>query len=275
MANIQAVFTDLDGTLLNQKNAVHPRDISTIAGLKRQGVGVYFATGRHPVFCGPYAKDLGIDIFVGCNGALIWDTVAHKALNVISFSRQELGDICATLDEMGAVYSIQTDKMPYFCKNDTRLTNGGTCLQLRSEGPCFTELGVRQNLQNQLSETVVKIGVLGLTSDQLDYIAENFPQCTLALYYGKGMAEIAPPGADKWNGIKIMSKAMGFSLDKALVIGDSPNDIPMIKGATMSAAPSNATEQVKELVDYVACDSDSGVLTDAIKHFWPQGLGDV
>ncbi len=273
MANIQAVFIDMDGTLLNSKNSVHPSDIDIIIKLRQHGVGVYFATGRHPVFCVPYAKDLGVEIFVGCNGALIWDSVGHKAINVISFSGQELRSICATLDEMGAVYSIQTDKMPYFCKNDTRLTKGGTCLQLRGEGPRFTELGVRQNLQDQLSETVVKIGVLGLTTEQLDYISVNFSECTLALYYEKGMAEIAPPGADKWKGIKIMSEVMRFSLDKTLVIGDSPNDIPMIKGAIMSAAPSNATKEVRDLVDYIACDSDSGVLTDAIKHFWPQVLG--
>ena len=128
-----AIFTDLDGTLLNSSQKVGAQDAATIKKLQKAGVPVYFATGRHPAFCSRYARQLQMPIVVACNGALVWDVDARRPLHTVAFAPrqlQRLYDFCA---QRGLIYSVQTDTMPVwvlisparFSFTSKRRTNAG------------------------------------------------------------------------------------------------------------------------------------------------------
>jgi len=64
--------------------------------------------------------------------------------------------------------------------------------------------------------------------------------------------DVTPVGVDKAFGLRELLRRHRLSSGEALAIGDSWNDLPLLDAAGLSACPSNAVPEVKEVVDYVS-----------------------
>jgi len=58
-------------------------------------------------------------------------------------------------------------------------------------------------------------------------------------------------GLNKMTGLSYLADKKGWSLDRIIAIGDSENDIEMIKGAGLGIAVGNSYEDLKMQADYV------------------------
>jgi len=81
--------------------------------------------------------------------------------------------------------------------------------------------------------------------DELRYILA--PEAYMGCYF----LTILHKDADKSHGIKSVSEAVGFDLEKLTVFGDNLNDIGMFELANTSVAVANAQEELKEKADVV------------------------
>jgi Cof subfamily protein (haloacid dehalogenase superfamily) len=78
--------------------------------------------------------------------------------------------------------------------------------------------------------------------------------------------EITPTGVDKGTALREVSAVTGISLEHVMVIGDSPNDLPMFEEAGLAVAVDNAMPEVKKAADkIVPSNNEEGVLW-AIQH---------
>ena len=70
--------------------------------------------------------------------------------------------------------------------------------------------------------------------------------------------EIINPGVSKASAIKILAQKFGVDKSEVMAIGDSDNDLPMLKAAGISVAMGNGTAEVKNSCDFVtgACVDD-------------------
>jgi Cof subfamily protein (haloacid dehalogenase superfamily) len=84
-----------------------------------------------------------------------------------------------------------------------------------------------------------------LFKDELKYILA--PEAYMGCYF----LTILHKDADKSHGIKSVSEAVGFDLNRLSVFGDNFNDIGMFELANISVAVANAQEGVKERADIV------------------------
>jgi len=80
----------------------------------------------------------------------------------------------------------------------------------------------------------------------------------------KGSLLLLPENIDKYVGLSELLKLMGFKGFVA-AIGDSEVDIEMLKCADFKAAPSNADDVVKEVVDYVSSKEDGDGVIDILE----------
>ena len=67
-------------------------------------------------------------------------------------------------------------------------------------------------------------------------------------------------GVSKRKGIEYICKILNIDMDEIATIGDSPNDINMLKGLKYSFAMKNARDSVKENANYI-----TNSVADAIK----------
>ena len=78
---LEAIITDLDGSLFTSDKRVNPRDLETIRRLKAKGVRVYLCTGRHFTNFHQEAAQVGLEYPVLANNG------AHKDMDLESFCR--------------------------------------------------------------------------------------------------------------------------------------------------------------------------------------------
>ena len=90
--------------------------------------------------------------------------------------------------------------------------------------------------------------------------------------HSKSAVDINPPHLNKLEGIRIISLALGIKLDEICSIGDSFNDIEVLKGVGFSAAPANAHSLVKKNVCYVSQFEDGEGVIDIINQCVKQNL---
>ncbi|MCE4602539.1 MAG: phosphoglycolate phosphatase [Desulfurococcales archaeon] len=73
-----------------------------------------------------------------------------------------------------------------------------------------------------------------------------------AAYLSGYALHVQPRGGGKDAGLMYAARLLGVDLREVAAVGDGGNDIPMLRVAGFSAAPGDADETVKSIVDYVA-----------------------
>jgi 3-deoxy-D-manno-octulosonate 8-phosphate phosphatase (KDO 8-P phosphatase) len=71
------------------------------------------------------------------------------------------------------------------------------------------------------------------------------------------MNEIILDAGDKLEVFNRLLEKLGLTAEEAVFVGDDINDIPVLKAAGFSAAPADADESVKPVVDFV-CNNPGG-----------------
>jgi hypothetical protein len=79
--------------------------------------------------------------------------------------------------------------------------------------------------------------------------------------------DVMPQGIDKGLGVRWLCEEMGIPLARVGGIGDSTSDLKFLRLVARSAAPANATAQVKAEVDYVSPYDTAGGVLD-ILDYW-------
>lgn len=80
---------------------------------------------------------------------------------------------------------------------------------------------------------------------------------------------IMEPGLDKANGLKVALQKFGgrIPLKDVLAIGDSNNDVGLFRRCGQGGAPSNCTDSVRAVAQYVSNKKHGAGVRDALEHF--------
>jgi len=86
------------------------------------------------------------------------------------------------------------------------------------------------------------------------------------------VAIVSSPGWDKGRGAAWVADHEGFSLENALALGDTGNDLPLLRAVGWPVAPENADADTKALARFVTADHDHDPLTAAVEALFPELL---
>jgi HAD superfamily hydrolase (TIGR01484 family) len=112
---------------------------------------------------------------------------------------------------------------------------------------------------HELYHTVIEV----LTTHQAHYTAQASVSCV----------DILPQGVDKGSGVKWLSEETGVPLAQMGGIGDSTSDLKFLCLVGHSAAPANATDEVKVAVDCVSPYEDGDGVVDILRRWSGQYNG--
>ena len=79
--------------------------------------------------------------------------------------------------------------------------------------------------------------------------------------------ELLPRYVDKGVAVEKLVKHLDIQREKVICIGDSYNDLPMLRFAGMGVAMGNAQQEVKEMADYVTASNDEDGIVNVIDKF--------
>ncbi|MDU4860810.1 MAG: HAD family hydrolase [Terrisporobacter othiniensis] len=241
---IRHIFCDLDGTLYN--NGISDEDIKAIEEIEKEGVIFHVATGR--VFKQAYKmlsdKTQLNGYFICENGSFIFD----KDKNLIF--KEPIDDYLVRK----IINRFESDLAHLYLKynGDIILSGGEEAFSNYTKDYILDkEMFKKENFDN----LVGNVGIVSNNMDELKrleyyYKSEFSDVCDIYLS-GPYTLNIVPNHVSKRHGIEHICKKYNINLDEVATMGDSPNDICMLKDIKHSFAMDKSNKDVKESASYV------------------------
>lgn len=238
----KVIFSDVDGTLLDNKHQVPRATGSFIRKLDKEGILFVMVSGRMPSAILPIQKAIGIYGPVVCyNGGLVYEEEKilydcqidiAKAIKLKQLAKEEVPDLCCSVFGYDK-WVVDDRKNPWISREEKII--GQKAIEGNIEMIFEKEIGIHKILfngeQHRLKELEKR---LEPENDNMS-IAISIPN----------YLEITNKRAKKSAGIRVICKHYGLTLKEAIAFGDGNNDIDMLKMIGNSYAMANAPEIVK------------------------------
>lgn len=262
---IRLVAMDLDDTLLKDDWTISPRVVKAIQSAQAQGVRMTIATGRMPISTRPYAEQLGLDIpVITYHGAMV-----QQALSGEIFFRRVIPSALAA--EIVRDVSGQGVYAQIYLKDRVITSELNECSREYARiASVRIEEADLSRLLAQEPEGVEKILLIGEESDQ-DQLAPYLIQ----RYRGKvhiakskpRFLEITDGSVNKGVALSALASHFGIAREDVMAIGDSYNDLEMIKYAGIGVAMGNACREIQEQADIVTTTNEEDGVAEAIERY--------
>lgn len=254
---VKVVFVDIDGTIVREGGSDVPEPVRhAVAAAVARGIKVVLCTGRSLVGVLPIAKSLGLDrrsVVIASNGAVTAELTGSRR-HPFRVVRQRAFDPWAAFTMAMAVVpqvSMATEQV-------------GIGWRVNRPFPADRLNGLQH---------IVDPRVLW------------FMRTTRAVVHAPGIANFAPqiegagftatPAAEDWLDItaRWLSKASeadslrhwwGIHPEDTAAIGDGANDVRLLSQARYGFAMGNASQQVRDIADYVVGTLDQHGAADAL-----------
>ncbi|WP_455538309.1 HAD family hydrolase [Terrisporobacter sp.] len=241
---IRHIFCDLDGTLYN--NGINDDDIKAIEEIEQEGVVFHVATGR--VFKQAYKminEKFKLNGYFICeNGSFIFDK-DKKLIFKEPLDDYLVRKIINTFDSNSSYIYLKYD-------GDIVLSDGADIFDYYSSDYILDkELFKKDSFDNL-------VGNVGILSDDINelkrleyYYKDKFGEVCDIYLSGPYTLNIVPKSVSKRRAIEYICKKYNVSLDEVATMGDSPNDICMLKDMKYSFAMSKSRDEVRKSASYV------------------------
>jgi Cof subfamily protein (haloacid dehalogenase superfamily) len=247
------IFLDLDNTVLYQGKPAKGI-IETINLLKQNNHIVVIATGRNPNLIYGVDKLLGIENMVLANGGfVIFDNKIIRENYIDNQVVKRMMD-CADKEGFDLVVEYLDEYISY--RKDTNASD---------------EFSKNYNLHKAVLDHTFypkrKVFAMLVFKDEVvEKISHLFPelQFNRSSHYGY---DINPSGELKAEGIRKVIDYLNYPKDQIYAVGDSFNDMTMLKAVKHGIAMGNAVEPLKEIAEYVTTDVNDFGVHNAMKHY--------
>ena len=261
--DIRLVALDLDDTLLSKSLTVSPRTREAISRAMAKGVTVTVATGRMYCSALPYAQQLKLDVpLITYNGGLIracfsGETIYHQPID------EEIAQgVLALFKEKGWYIQSYVDDVLYIADRNERAKYYETIsgIEAVALGDNFYAMAGKPTKmlvlakENQMEE--IAYTVQTLYGDQL-YLCRSKPT----------YLELTHPKVNKGQALDFLATSLGITSDQVMAVGDSYNDLDMIKYAGLGVAMANAADEVKAAAQAVTGHHDADGVAEAIETY--------
>ena len=272
---ISLLAMDLDGTaLLEDHKTFTPRLYAALSAAARKGVAIVPTTGRQYAMLPP-AVHTGADwenLCVLCNGGEVRRLHTGELLEVHYIEADTAGQIVEIAARMGLSVELSAGGLLY-------LTRESWDMQREHEDVlCFHLNNILTTRGRTVSalEEVLNQPELALDKVNLPYIPEALRAEVEALLKNAPVSfawssphsvEITHSQATKANGMLTACRILGVDPACTMAIGDSGNDIPMLKAAALGVAMGSAPQEVKDAADTVTASNMEDGAAIAIERY--------
>lgn len=262
MPNFDILFLDMDGTVLTSDKRVTRRTKAALKAAQDAGVKLVVATGRTMKIAPPIIYELNFDYAIISNGASIYDLKTGERVYHNRFDPAAarvlydlIKDDCDFIEFFAggeillskAAYErkehrdIPSWHRKYFNENKTPVCESEEAY-IAAGAPGLEKVGLVRYKEEVLARIRPKLeatGLFNITGSIARSMEINDNTCS------KGVA------------ITELCRRLGIDMKRSAAIGDSGNDLAMIRAAGCGVAMGNGKNMVKEAADWITADNDS------------------
>lgn len=266
-----ALLVDLDGTLLDGRGRVRPRNAAALQALEAAGVRVMIATGRSTVATLPAVEHLElVTPMLVFNGAGIWCPREERLLEERILATRTVRRALDWGRERGYLMVTQLAREKYALRPRNSEEEQALAffhgLQFVEPEELPDEYVIRviyyspdhessQDLAREVHE------VLGAPA----YLTD-FPLSLLVTHRASPMnvVDVHPPIRGKAEGVRFLGEHHGITPDRVVAIGDASNDVSMLLEAGLGVAMESACERTRAAADRVIGHHDTDAIAELV-----------
>lgn len=254
------IFFDIDGTLLNEKTYVVPDSAKeSIKKAQENGHLLFINTGRPILEIDDCIKDLNFDGYIcGCGTYIEFknEELFYRSLG-IDLSRQ----IADKLREYKIDAILEGKHGVYYDENiyseEVRRIKKRHIKEGFYKGQTFDDSDINFD----------KFVIWTNENSDFESFHKEFESLLEFIHRGENFYELIPLGLSKASGIEYLEKHLHIPHENTFAIGDSTNDLSMLKYVKNSIAMGNSHPLLFDLVSFVTKDIDEDGIEYALKHY--------
>ena len=271
------LMLDIDGTLLNEQGEITPRTHRAIQQAQAAGVMIVLATARRHYSAARFAAELGLHgPVVSYDGALIREHPSGERWH---------SDPLAALVGQAAVDAITRHGLQplaqYNLADGERILTGpevGDMIWETSYFDIFASQLERHPLNELCAGQADPLRVVAFGPvERLERIADELRPLPCALYlnplgsYGSAELSVMSPTVGKGSALSLLSNRLGITLSETMALGDSFNDISMLRLAGLGVAMGQAPAEVRAVARALTLPNTEDGAAHAIERYLLNG----
>ncbi len=269
------LFFDIDGTLRGKSREIHPKTISALKQLQRDGHRIFLCSGRSPASIkGQVVRDIDFDGIIGCAGGCIF--VNGQYIYEHDMELSTLHNVLHMFEEHHILYSLETRDAIYQPRELTEYRNQRRLLRNKNHPEILKKFEkesqdyVIRPLE-EFDKNTVGVPKLSFTSlDPVDFdslrpiLEETFYVVEFSRSRHTIEGEIIPKTCTKADGIQKILDFYHGNWEDTIAFGDSMNDYQMLQAVHTGVAYEHAPEELRQLAAYFFHDPDQAGIYQAL-----------
>jgi Cof subfamily protein (haloacid dehalogenase superfamily) len=263
---IKMIVMDMDDTLLNDNLEISDYTKKVISNAQNKGIKIVLASGRPTPAILKFAEELRLhefdDYIISYNGATLTRCKTGETISMVYLTRDNVKYIKSVSKSQDLNFQtylndeVVADRDNEYTRFEGKLTNMPVVIS-------------KETIDN-LDQEVVKVILTG-EPDKLKLVERELKDevgDSIMINISKPFfLEFTNKDVDKDKTITKLCTLLNIPKDSVMAIGDSFNDLSMIKGCGLGVVMANGHQDVKKHAHYIThCNNTDGVAT-AINRF--------
>jgi hydroxymethylpyrimidine pyrophosphatase-like HAD family hydrolase len=249
-AAVDLVVTDLDGTLCDERERVHPRAMEAVAAFEGAGVPVLLATGRRHRMAGIVLRANRLRMSGiyqdGSMGVDAEGSVFHRA-SFTPAQAQRVLDVFAIagIEPLAIIDRVDADLV-------VGARYPGSTRHLERNRGWIAPIDLETALH---TERLLTFTITGGDPDLLAPLLAHLAPLASAsispdrMYGGVGL-QVRPPGVSKWSGVLAFCARKGIDPERVLAVGDGANDVELLASACIACVMEDGAPEALALAHH-------------------------
>lgn len=246
------IFSDMDGTLLDDNKLLSPKIRNAVSSFTAQGGHFVLSSGRPLASILETKEKLGLNFphtfIISYNGALVYDCDRQEALREQRVPYDYVRKVLEVARECGVHGQTYTDDHIVSPTDDAELAYYRQHIHL----PAI----ITEDVVAALDKEPFKMILIHLEQDGRLEAFRNalapWAEGKMHTFYSSPVyLECCMLEASKGNAVRFLCEYLGIDVKDSIAAGDAANDISMLEAAGCGVCMCNGTEDAKKAADYV------------------------
>jgi Cof subfamily protein (haloacid dehalogenase superfamily) len=271
---IRLLAVDIDGTLLDSKSQLPPRNAEALLAAHRAGIEVVLVTGRRHPFAMPIAEQIPFDlVLITSNGAVIKSRSGQTFLRhllPLEVARQAIEWTAAWRRYTMLAFDVEGRGQIVMESLESRTPGFASWYERNKQ---YVEFQPLEAALNQDPLQVMYGGPLG-PMQEIAQALDRAPfrktfQLTKTFYESRdlGIMDLIHSSCSKGAALAEWAARQGVPRNQVMAVGDNFNDLEMLEFAGLPVVMGNAVPELKADGWRVTLDNDSAGLAVAIEQW--------
>lgn len=287
------VFIDMDGTLLKDNKSISNENKRVIEAATEKGIKIVVCTGRPIDGIKHYLSDLNLitndQYSVTCTGADVQNNTEGKIIFQSPFNSKDLEYLYNMAENLDLDLCFYNNGTYSVYRNNLYGKLESIANNTKYEITEFKNLIKRNN--------ILKVNLINENSDVLEHYVHHFgfdmsPYSnfkfrdtynknlllgdSLPQYFYENFSvlktctytfEVLSKNTNKGTGVKELCQYLDIPTNEVICIGDSPNDLDMLKCAGLPVAMGNASDEIKHAAKYITLTNEENGVANVLEKF--------